>query len=137
MSTLVKIDQIHHHYNSSVNFKLIHFPLWIKGSHQSPNFETFKCCGENVSYSSCYLSNHKSILLQNLHHSLVSRKITPLYFFSSNVINVVYFAQKKPIKVKILRISSVQVKIHQILVIFETRNQFFFKFCITFQCLEK
>ena len=28
-------------HNSSVNFKLIHFLLWIKGSYQSPNFETF------------------------------------------------------------------------------------------------
>ena len=26
--------------NSSVDFKLIVFQLWIKGSHQNPNFET-------------------------------------------------------------------------------------------------
>ena len=39
-----------------------------------------------------------------------------------------YFAQKKPIKVEVLRISSAQVKIYQILVIFETINQLFFKF---------
>ena len=32
--------------NSSVDFKLILFQLWIKGSHQNPNFETFKCSGE-------------------------------------------------------------------------------------------
>ena len=30
------------------NFKLIYFLLWTKGSHSSPNFETFKCSGENV-----------------------------------------------------------------------------------------
>ena len=48
-----------------------------------------------------------------------SWKITPLYFFRSNVI---YFAQKEPIKVEILRISSRQVKTHQIRVIFETTN---------------
>ena len=29
-------------HNSPVNFKLVHFLLWIKGSHQSPNFCTFK-----------------------------------------------------------------------------------------------
>ena len=29
-------------HNSTVNFKLIHFLLWIKGSHQSPDFETAK-----------------------------------------------------------------------------------------------
>ena len=28
--------------------KLILFQLWIKGSHQNPNFETFKCSGENL-----------------------------------------------------------------------------------------
>ena len=28
--------------NTSVDFELIHFQLWIKGSHQNPNFETFK-----------------------------------------------------------------------------------------------
>ena len=36
--------------------------------------------------------------------------------------NVIYVAQKEPIKVEILRISPAQVKIHQILVIFETKN---------------
>ena len=30
--------------NSSVNFNLIYFLLWIKGSHQRPNFKTFECC---------------------------------------------------------------------------------------------
>ena len=80
---------------SSVNFKLIHFLLWIKGSHQSPNFETFKCSGEHLPYSSCHIPNHKSIFLQILHPSSVPSKITPLYFFRSNF---KYFAQKEPIK---------------------------------------
>ena len=30
-------------HNSSVDFKLILFLLWIKGSHQYPNFETLSC----------------------------------------------------------------------------------------------
>ena len=29
-------------HNSFVNFKVIHFLLWIKRSHQSPNFEIFQ-----------------------------------------------------------------------------------------------
>ena len=29
-------------HNSSVNFKLIHFPLWMKGFDQSSNFEIFQ-----------------------------------------------------------------------------------------------
>ena len=58
-------------HNSSVNFKLIHFLLWIKGSYQSPNFETFQCFGKNLQNSSCHFPNHKSVLLQVLHHSSV------------------------------------------------------------------
>ena len=116
-------------HNSFVNFKLIHFLLWIKGSHQRPSFETFRCSGENFPYSSCHFPNRKSVFLQSFHHFSVM-KDNPSVFFRSNVI---YFAQKKPIKVEILRISRAQIKIHQILVIFETAIQFFFKFCITLQ----
>ena len=83
-------------YNSSVNFKLIHFLLWTKGSHQGPNFETFKCFGENLPIFSCHFSNYKSVFLRILHHCSVPWKITPLYFFSSNII---YSAQKERIKV--------------------------------------
>ena len=39
----------------------------------------------------------RSVFIQILHHYSVSWKITPLYFFSSNLI---YFGQKEPIKVK-------------------------------------
>ena len=39
-------------------------------------------------------------------------------------------------KVEILTILSTQVKIHQILVIFETAYQFFFKFWTIIQCHE-
>ena len=51
-------------HNSSVYFKLMHFLLWIKGSHQSPNFETFECSGEYLPYYSCHIPNHKSVFLQ-------------------------------------------------------------------------
>ena len=95
-------------HNSPVNFKLIHFLLWIKGSHQSPNFETFKCTDEKLpNFSSCYFPNHKSVFLQILHHSLVSWNITPPYFFSSRII---YFGQKQPIKVQILETQVLQSK---------------------------
>ena len=120
-------------HNSAVNFKLIHFLLWIRGSLQIPNFETFKCSGENLPYSSCNFPNHKSVFLQILHHSSVSWKITPLYFFRSNV---TCFAQKEPIKAEILSISWTQIKVHQILVSFETKNHFFLRFFITLQCHE-
>ena len=141
-------------YNSSINFKLIHFLLWTKGSHQGPNFDTFKCSRENLPNFSYHSLNHKSVFLriltakydssvlfylikyilcskepiklktfatidcsgqslsnssyqfwndklipyQVLYHSLVSWKITTMYFFSSNNI---YFAQKERMKVNI------------------------------------
>ena len=50
--------------------------------------------------------------------------------------NIIYFAQKEPIKVQIVETLSARVKIHQILVISETTNQFFFEFRITLQCHE-
>ena len=84
-------------YNSFVNFKVITFLLWAKGSHQSSNFDIFECSGKNLPNSSCHFPSSKLVSLQILHHSSISRKITPLYFFSSNNI---YFAQKHPIKVK-------------------------------------
>ena len=80
--------------NSPVNFKVIPFLLWTKGSHQSSNFNTFNCSGENLPNFSLF-SNHWSVFLQNLHNPSVSWKITPLYFCSSNNI---YFGHKKPIK---------------------------------------
>ena len=65
-------------HNSPVNLKLIHFLLWIKGSHQSANFETLKWSGENFPNFSCHFPNHKSVFLQILHDALVSWKITLL-----------------------------------------------------------
>ena len=63
-------------------------------------FETFfECSGQNLSNFLCQFWNDKSIPPQILYPSSVSWKTIPLYFFSSNNI---YFAQKKPIKMKIL-----------------------------------
>ena len=86
-------------HNSSVNFKLIHFPLWTEGSDQSSNFDTFECSGEILPNSWCHFPNGKSIPLKILYPSSVSWKIALLYFFSSNNI---YFAQKEPLKVKMV-----------------------------------
>ena len=182
-------------HNSSANFRLIHFLLWTKGFHQSPNFGTFACSGENLLNFSCHFSNQKSVFLQIFYHSSVSWKITPLYFFSANII---YFGHKEPRKTIFVDIwvlrskfikflmsilkwqvnspsifvsffivtihnSSVDFKVIHFLLWakgshqspnfdtfecsgenlsnsschFQTSNQFFFKFCITLQCLEK
>ena len=122
-------------HSSTVNFKPIHFLLWTKGSHQSSNFVTFKCSGENLPNSSGHFPSNKSVFLQILHHSSLSWKITPLYFFSSNNI---YFPQKEPIKWKSLRLLSAQFKICQISYTnFETTSRFLSKFCIPLQFHER
>ena len=46
--------------NSLVDFKLILFQLWIKGSHQNPNFE---CSGKNWPYSSCQTTGQLKLML--------------------------------------------------------------------------
>ena len=86
-------------HNSSSNFRLIPFLLCTKGFHQGPIFVTFKCSGGNLLNYSCHFPSNKSVFLKILHHSSMLLKITPVYFFSSNN---VCFAQKDPIKVKIL-----------------------------------
>ena len=85
-------------HNFSVNFRVIQFLLWAKGSHQSSNFDTFECSGENLPNSSCHFLSNKSVFPQIFHRFSMSWKISPLYFFSSNNIS---FAQKELIKVKI------------------------------------
>ena len=59
-------------------------------------FETFESSGQTNFL--CQFWNDNSIPLQIFYPSSVSRKIIPLYFFSSNNI---YFAQKEPIKMNI------------------------------------
>ena len=64
-------------------------------------FETFRCSGKNFPNSLCHFWKQKSVFLQILHQYSVLPNITPLYFFRSNII---YFVQKKPIKVQIFEI---------------------------------
>ena len=109
-------------HNSPVNFQLIHFILWIKGSHQSSNFET------------CHFPNHKSVFLQILHQFSMLSNITLLYLFSSNII---YFGQKVPIKCNFLLLSSDQVKIHQILSFLKQQISFSSNFASLFSVMRQ
>ena len=77
------------------------FWLWTKKFHLSPNFETFKCSGENFPDCLCYFWKPKSVFLQILHQSSVPSNITPLYFFS---LNIIYFGQRQPSKAQIFEI---------------------------------
>ena len=122
-------------HNFSLNFKLIHFLLWTIGSHQSSNSDTFKCSAENLPNSSCHFPSNKSVLLQILHHSSTSWKITPLYFFISNIHTL---HKRSPLKWKSVRLLSAQVKICQIpYVNIETTSRFLSKFCIPLQFCER
>ena len=104
--------------NSSVNSKFIHFLTFS-------NFETFECSGENLPNFSFHFSNQKSVILQILHLSPLSLNITSLCFLTQTLYTL---AKSSPLKCKFLRLSSAQVKIHQIPhVNFETGSQFFFK----------
>ena len=89
-------------HNSSVNFKLINFLIWTKGSHQSSNFDIFECSGENLPNSSCHFPSNKPGFLQILHHSSMSWKI------------MYTLLKRNPLKWTFLRLSSAQVKICQI-----------------------
>ena len=89
-----------HYLQFLCKLQLMHFLLWSKDSHENTNFDTFKCSAENLSNPSCHFPDHKSVFLQIFHDSSVSWNITPLYFSRSNV---VYFAQKGPVKVQIFQ----------------------------------
>ena len=84
--------------NSSVLFYLIKYILCSKEPIKLKTFATIDCSGQSLSNSSYQFWNDKLIPYQILHHSLVSWKITTMYFFSSNNI---YFAQKERMKVNI------------------------------------
>ena len=118
--------------NSPVNFKLIHFLLWIKGPHQSPNFKTFQCSGENFLNSSCHFWKYKSVFDQVLHQSSVPSNVTPLYLIYLK--HYIYTLVKgSPLKCKFLRFLSARVKIDRSPHLnFETASQFLFQFCIVF-----
>ena len=93
-------------YPSSVLWKIIPLYFFISNNIYFAQkelikitiFKTSECLGQILSNSLCQFWNDKSIPLQILYPSLVSWKIIPLYFFSSNDI---YFAQKELIKMKI------------------------------------
>ena len=116
--------------NSSVNFKVIPFLLWTKGSHQNSNFDTFKCSGENLPNFPCLFSNHRSVFLQNLHNSSMSWKITPPYFCS---LNNIYFGHKESCKKKTDFLSA-RVKFCKVHVNLKATSQFLFNYCIILHC---
>ena len=74
-------------------------------------FWTFNCLGKSSLNSSCHIWNYKSVFLYNLHQSSMPREITLMNFLSWNFI---LFLQEELIKVQNFRLSTAQVKFHQI-----------------------
>ena len=107
-------------HNCSVNFNMIPFLLWTKGSYQNRNFDTFKCSGENFPNFLCHLSNHKSVFVQNLHNSSVSWKIYTL-------------VTRSQLKYNFLRVFGSKVP-H---VNSKLTSQFLFNFCVILHCHDK
>ena len=107
-SKFVKIPHVNFERTSQLLFKLciilivvkhiiIHFKIWIKRPHQSPNFETLKCSGKNLVNSLCDFPNHKSVFFRFcITHQCHERKLFCTFFSSNNI----YFPQKESIKVK-------------------------------------
>ena len=91
-------------------------------------FGTLKCSDKNLPNSSCHFPNHKPVFPQILHGSSVSLKITPFYLFLVKCYIICTKGTNHSVNFGEL---IAWIKVHQILVIFETTNQFFIKFCIT------
>ena len=120
-------------FTTQLNY--IIYILLTKISHQSANLQIFRCLSWNSSNFSCHFSNKKWVFLQSLDHSSVTWEITLLHSFSWNF---KCYWKKQHIKVKILRLVTACIRIYQIChVNFETKSQFFFKLCVTLQCLER
>ena len=105
-------------HNFSVNFELIHFLLWTIGSHQSSNFDTFKCSGENLP-NSCHFPSNKSIsfkfciTLQCHEGQLLCTFLAQTIYtlFRSWVLRLKFVKFLMPISLQILYPSSVSSKI--------------------------
>ena len=117
-------------HNSSLNFKVINFILWPKGSHQSSNFDIFECSCEN-------LPNPTSFSKQQVGFFSIFASLFNVMKYNSSLLfqsNNIYLAQKRPIKEEIFETLSAYVKIcHIPYANLETTGQFLSKFCIPLQ----
>ena len=90
----------------------MHFILWTKGSHESTYFDTLRR----------FWWKFAKLLMS------FSKPQVSFSFFLGQTLYTLH--KRDQSKCKCFRLLSARIKIHQILVIFETTNQFFFKFGI-------
>ena len=110
-------------HSSSAIFKLIHFLLWTKVPHQSPNFDTFKCSDVNLLNSSCHFPNRNQFFVKFsiTLHNVIFHNVSVLLYFK----HYIYCSEGTHLKWIFWRLSSDRVTIHQIPhVIFKTTSQF-------------
>ena len=107
---------------------IIHFKIWIKRSHQSPNFETLKCSGKNLVNSSCDFPNHKSVIFK----FFIPLQCHEKWLFGTFLAQKLYtLFRRSPLKCKLFKFLSACVTIRQISYVnFENASQFLFKVCI-------
>ena len=106
----------------------MHFLLWTKWSHENTNSDTFKCSDENLPNSSCHFPKHKASFCSNFAWLFIVTKDNSSVLFSVKCYK--FCTKGTNHSAKFVEFGA-RIKIHQILVIFETTNWFFFKFCIT------
>ena len=119
--------------NSPVNFKLVQFLLWVKGSHQTSNFWTFKRALVKIYYnSSSLLKTQVSFLSNVLSVCSTIKHNSSILFLAQTVYTLV---KSNLLKCKFLKFSSARVKICQMShVNYELTSQFLFKFSIIRHC---
>ena len=120
-------------HNSSVNFKVIHFPIWAKVSHQSSNFDTLECSDQKIFMS---FSKQQVSFSSNFASFFDVMKDNSSLLF---LVQAIYTLLKRnPLKWKSLRLLSAHVKICKIpYVNIETTSWFLSRFCIPLQFPER
>ena len=122
--------------NSPVNFKLIHFLLWTKGSRQSPPvFRISSFCWKFPKFLMSFLKAQVSF----------RPSVASTFIAIKHNSSILYLAQRlytllkgSPLKCKFLRLSSARVKTHQTPHLnFEMTSQFLFQFGIFFYIHDK
>ena len=113
--------------------------LWTKRSHQCTFFQTLECSNKSSPNPSCQFWNHKVRVYSNF-TSLFSVIKDNSSHNSSEIFQLKHYIlwTKRAHRSEIFRLFSSWVEIHQIShIILETKSQFFFNLCITFQYHEK
>ena len=120
-------------HNFSANFKVIPFLRWTKGSHQSPNFDTFKCSGQNLPNFSSLISSYVSKFLFKIFISLHCHKRKLHCTFVAQAVYTL--VTRRQLKQNFFSLSSARVKICEVpYVNFKTTSQFLFNFRIILHC---